>query len=101
MGQHHIEEQNTSVTVEPEGELPQDVAEALHALGVPARDEVGLRRELERYLSGYTLYRLTPAARKRWKARYRIMYEATYFDCQTPAEAYARALIAIRISPTS
>jgi hypothetical protein len=75
-------------------ELPQEVAEALAAHGIAARDEVGLRRELERHLPGYTLYRLTPAATRRWKARYRIMFEANYFDCQTVAEAYARALLA-------
>lgn len=74
--------------------LPDDVATALAEHGVEARDEVGLRRELEQRLPGYTLYRLTPAATRRWKARYRIMFEADYFDSQTVAEAYARALLA-------
>ena len=75
-------------------QLPPDVVAALEAHGVTARDEVGLRRELEQHLPGYTLYRLTPAAMRRWKARYRIMFEAAYFDTQTAAEAYARALLA-------
>ena len=62
--------------------------------GIVARDEVALRLALEECLGGYTLYRLTPAAARRWKCRYRIMFETTYFDCQTVAEAYARALLA-------
>ena len=75
-------------------QLPPDVTAALEQHGIAARDEVELRRELERHLPGYTLYRLTPAAMRRWKARYRIMFEADYFDSQTVAEAYARALLA-------
>jgi hypothetical protein len=57
-------------------------------------DEVGLRIELERHLSAYTLYRLTPAAVRRWKCKYRLLFGDTYLDCQTVAEAYARALLA-------
>lgn len=64
------------------------------------RDEVSLRRELERQLAGYTLYRLMPAAARRWKCKYRIMFAATYFDCQTVPEAYARALLAALERPT-
>lgn len=75
-------------------QLPDDVVAALQARGIAARDEVSLRLALEEYLKGYTLYRLTPAAARRWKCKYRIMFEATYFDCQTVAEAYARALLA-------
>lgn len=75
-------------------QLPDDVDAALSARGITARDEVGLRLELEGHLNGYTLYRLTPAAARRWKCRYRIMFEMTYFDCQTVPEAYARALLA-------
>ncbi len=74
--------------------LPDDVEAALITHGIFARDEVALRLALEECLGGYTLYRLTPAAARRWKCRYRIMFEATYFDCQTVAEAYARALLA-------
>ena len=75
-------------------QLPDDVDVALTERGIEVRDEVGLRLALEEYLKGYTLYRLTPAAGRRWKCRYRIMFEASYFDCQTVAEAYARALLA-------
>ncbi len=80
---------------QPEAEqLPDDVAAILAARGVTARDEVALRLALEAYLPGYTLYRLTPAAARRWKCRYRIMFEATSSAGQPVAEAYARALLA-------
>ena len=75
-------------------QLPDDVEAALMTHGIVVRDEVALRLALEECLRGYTLYRLTPAAVRRWKCHYRIMFEATYFDCQTVAEAYARALLA-------
>lgn len=75
-------------------QLSDDIDAALTARGIGVRDEVGLRLALEEHLKGYTLYRLTPAAARRWKCRYRIMFDATYFDCQTVAEAYARALMA-------
>ena len=75
-------------------QLPEDVGVALVVRGIEARDAVTLRQALEKHLKGYTLYRLTPAAARRWKCQYRIMFAATYFDCQTVAEAYARALLA-------
>lgn len=75
-------------------DLPEEVEAALTARGIVARDEVALRLALEQHLGGYTLYRLTPAAARRWKCKYRIMFGATYFDCQSVAEAYARALLA-------
>lgn len=75
-------------------QLPDDVVAALAAYGIVVQDEVSLRLALEKHLRGYTLYRLTPVAARRWKCKYRIMFEATYFDCQTVAEAYARALLA-------
>ena len=81
-------------------QLPDDVAAALAAHGVTAHDEVALRQALDARLPGYTLYRLTPAAARRWKCKYRIMFGATYFDCHTVAEAYARALLATLTSST-
>lgn len=78
----------------PGERLPAELADALGRHGIAARDEVDLRRELERLLPGYTLYRLLPAARRRWKCQYRIMFADTYLDCQTVGEAYARALLA-------
>lgn len=80
-------------------QLPEDVDTALAVCGIEARDEVALRLTLEAHLKGYTLYRLTPAAARRWKCKYRIMFEATYFDCQTVVEAYARALLASLPAP--
>jgi hypothetical protein len=77
----------------PGDELPAELRAALDRHGITAQDEVALRRELERHLPGYTLYRLMPAAARRWKCKYRIMVGATYFDCQTVPEAYARALL--------
>jgi hypothetical protein len=74
--------------------LPEAVVAQLAARGISTRGEVGLRQELERYLPGYTLCRLTPAAARRWKAHYRLLFGADYLDGQTPAEAYARALLA-------
>jgi hypothetical protein len=79
---------------QPDDALPAELVVALDQRGIAARDEVVLRRELERHLPGYTLYRLMPAAARRWKCQYRIMFGATYFDCQTVPEAYARALLA-------
>lgn len=75
-------------------DLPAELAAALNRRDIARHDEVGLRRELERHLPGYTLYRLLPAAARRWRCRYRIMFGDTYLDCQTVPEAYARALLA-------
>jgi hypothetical protein len=76
-------------------ELPDEIHQTLLDRGVTTLDEVGLRVELERHLPAYTLYRLTPAAARRWKCRYRLMFGDTYLDCQNVAEAYARALLTI------
>ncbi|HEV2235721.1 MAG TPA: hypothetical protein VGR57_03585 [Ktedonobacterales bacterium] len=74
--------------------LPLDLAAALAARGLLADGEVALRRALEAHLPGYSLYRLLPAAARRWKTRYRLMAGDAYYDGQTAAEAYARALLA-------
>jgi hypothetical protein len=77
-------------------ELPDALRSALTAAGITACDEVALRLELERHLPTYSLCRLAPAAVRRWKARYRLLYGGAYLDGQTPAEVYARALLAVR-----
>jgi hypothetical protein len=77
------------------GELSEEIRSALVVRGVTALDEVSLRLELERHLAAYTLYRLGPAAARRWKCRYRLMFADTYLDAQTVAEAYALALLAV------
>jgi len=74
--------------------LADNVALALRTRNIIAQTEPDLRRALERYVTGYTLYRLTPAAARRWKCRYRLMFSLGYFDGQSAAEAYGRALIA-------
>jgi hypothetical protein len=76
-------------------QLPGEMLQALAEHGIAATDEVSLRVELERHLSSYTLYRLTPAAARRWKCKYRLMFGDTYVDCQSVAEAYATALLAL------
>jgi hypothetical protein len=76
-------------------ELPGEVVDALAERGVTEHDEVALRQELERHVPGYNLFRLTPAAVKRWKCRYRILLDAGYYDGQSAREAYARALLAV------
>lgn len=75
--------------------LPNDIVNQLQAAGIVARGEVELRQELERFASSYTLFRLNPIAARKWKARYRIMLAADYLDCQSVAEAYARALLSV------
>ncbi len=73
--------------------LPDDLAAALRAHALPL-DEVGLREALEARVPGWDLHRLTPAAAKRWKCRYRLLMDAGYYDGASAAEAYARALLA-------
>jgi hypothetical protein len=80
-------------------QVPETLRAALIEQGITAVDEVALRVALERRLPSYTLYRLTPAASRRWKCQYRLMFGATYIDCQTVAEAYARALLAVAPAP--
>ncbi len=74
--------------------MPDDLLAALAARQLPT-DEVGLRLALEAHVPGYDLLRMTPAAAKRWKTRYRLMIGAGYFDGTTPAEVYARVLLAV------
>jgi hypothetical protein len=74
--------------------LPDDVVLALQTHGLPG-DEVGLREALETRVPGWELFCLTPAAARRWKCRYRLLMGAGYYDGQTAAEAYARALLAV------
>ena len=73
--------------------LPGELVAALAEAGIEARGEVALRMALEERIPGYSLYRLTPAAAKRWKCRYRLMADAGYVDGQSVAEVYARALL--------
>jgi hypothetical protein len=74
--------------------LPDDVVEALRTRGLPVEGEPELRRALEACVAGYSLFRLTPAAARKWKVRYRLMTGDAYYDGQSASEAYARALLA-------
>lgn len=73
--------------------MPDAVLAELRAHHLP-EDEVGLREALEARVPGWDLHRLTSAAAKRWKCRYRLLMGSGYFDGATAAEAYARALLA-------
>lgn len=75
--------------------LAPELVAALEARGVIAFDEVSLRLALEQRVPGYNLFRLTPAAVKRWKCRYRLMFDAGYVDGQSVAEVYARGLLSL------
>lgn len=76
------------------GELiSDDMIRELVERGITARGEVDLRLELERRTQSYTLVKLTPAATRKWKARYRVLLAADMLDAQTVAEAYARAIL--------
>jgi hypothetical protein len=86
-------------TEQDEPPLPADLAAALRAQGLPDAGETRLRRALEARLPAYSLVRLPPAAVKKWKARYRLMAGAAYYDGQTVCEVYARALLAHLGSP--
>lgn len=79
--------------VAAEESLSDKMIRQLAERGVIARGEVELRLELERRAPSYTLVRLTPAAARKWKARYRILLAADMLDAQTVAEAYARAIL--------
>lgn len=78
---------------EPVGSLTTETRERLRTHGITTTGETELRALLEEQAQTYTLYRLAPAAMRKWKARYRIMFGATYLDCLTAPEAYARALL--------
>jgi hypothetical protein len=80
---------------QPSADMPADIRERLRAHGITTAGETELRSLLEAHAQTYTLYRLAPAAARKWKARYRIMFGATYLDSQTAPEAYARALLAL------
>jgi hypothetical protein len=73
--------------------VPDEILTALRARELP-EDEVGLREALEAQVPGWDLLRLTSAAAKRWKCHYRLMAGQGYYDGNTAAEAYARALLA-------
>ena len=83
--------------VTPSGEdapLPGDVSRSLAERGVEAQDEISLLAPTRAMRAGIQPLPRTPAATKRWKCRYRLLLAAGYFDGQSAAEAYGRALLA-------
>ncbi len=72
--------------------MPPDVLAALRARGLP-EDEIGLREALDAAVAGWELFKLPPAAAKRWKCRYRLILDSGIFDAGSAAEAYARGLL--------
>lgn len=78
-----------------EAPLPPEVVEALAVRDIAETSETARRRALEVFAPGYNLYRLTPAAQKSWKCRYRLMLDAGFYDGKSAAEVYARALLAV------
>jgi hypothetical protein len=78
-----------------ESELSPELAAQLRARGLTLDDEVGLRRLLEEAAPTWTLIRLNNIAAKRWKARYRLMLGAAWYDAATVSNAYALALLAL------
>lgn len=83
----------------PEPPLAPELAAELVVRGVTEHDEAGLRRAFEQRVPGYNLFRLTPAAAKRWKCRYRLLFDAGYVDGQTVVEVYARGLLSLPPQP--
>jgi hypothetical protein len=79
--------------------MTEDLLVALREHNLP-EDEVGLREALDDRVAGWELFRLPPAAARRWKCRYRLILNDGIFDAQSPAEAYARAVLSV-ITPVS
>jgi hypothetical protein len=75
--------------------IPEELRIQLAQHGITAIDEVALREALEAHAETYTFIKLAPWPARRWKCRYRLMMRDKIHDAQSPAEAYALALLAI------
>ena len=75
--------------------LSEELRTQLIQHGIAAFDEVSLREALEAHTETYTLVKLAPWPARRWKCHYRLMMRDKMHDAQTPAEAYALALLSI------
>ena len=75
--------------------LSEELRTQLTQHGITSFDEVSLREALEAHTETYTLIKLAPWPARRWKCQYRLMMRDKIHDAQTPAEAYALALLAI------
>jgi len=73
--------------------IPETLQHQLAHHGITNTDEVALREALEARVETYTLIKLAPWPARRWKCHYRLMLRDHVYDAQTPAEAYALALL--------
>ena len=74
--------------------IADELHQALAKYNVTAGEEVALREALETHVDTYTLIKLAPWPARRWKCRYRLLIGDKMHDAQSPAEAYAMALLA-------
>ena len=75
--------------------IPEELQSQLIQHGITAFDETALREALETHVETYTLIKLAPWPARRWKCRYRLLMGDMIHDAQSPAEAYALALLTI------
>jgi hypothetical protein len=75
--------------------IPDELHTALAKYNITTTEEVALREALEERAETYTLIRLAPWPARRWKCRYRLLLGENMHDAQSPAEAYAMALLAV------
>lgn len=80
-------------------ELSEEMQGKLADLGITVYAERGLREELERLTTTYTLIKLAEWPARRWKCHYRLMLKDGVYDAQNVAEAYARGILALRQIP--
>ena len=74
--------------------IPDELHKELAKYNIVARGEVALREALEKHVDTYTLIKLAPWPARRWKCRYRLLTGDKMHDAQSPAQAYAMALLA-------
>jgi hypothetical protein len=74
--------------------IPERLHEQLTQYGITANSEVALREILEARVETYTLIKLAPWPARRWKCQYRLLIGEKIHDAQSPAEAYAMAILA-------
>jgi len=74
--------------------IADELHQALSKYNITSREEVALREALETHVDTYTLIKLAPWPARRWKCRYRLLMGDKMHDAQSPAEAYAMALLA-------
>jgi hypothetical protein len=73
--------------------IADELYQALAKYNITSREEVALREALEKHVDTYTLIKLAPWPARRWKCRYRLLMGDKMHDAQSPAEAYAMALL--------